>query len=169
MKDRAYHEAGHTIAARELGMPVELTTIEESVNLQFATKSLRLKDCFDEDELLLGSLRRKDGYPLRRRDYRLFYSILIVKVAGYIAVLKAGYRTYETHSHYEEDRALALNVLNHLKGERANRYYERIWAIAERILTARWNDVADLAQRLIEEKTIHFDESVDTSMEADVG
>ncbi len=159
MKDRAYHEAGHCIAAQGLGIPVEYTTIDESENLRFATKTLRLTDHFDEDELLLGRLRRSDGYPLRRRDYRKFYSLLIVKIAGYIAVLKAGYRMYEGHSHYDEDRALALNVLNHLKGDRANKYYERIWSIAERILTSRWNDVEELAQRLVEEKTVYFGES----------
>ncbi|GEM_PF-3176210 len=165
MKSFAYHEAGHVVAALHMGFDVEYTTIEQDVSPLWATKTVRLKDFFDEDALMFGRLERKGKKSLTREDYKIFYSILIQKLAGYIAVELASELsgelaevggTDELSAHFNEDRAFALNTLNHLEREAADKKFKRIEGITTKLLKHRWEEVESLSRRLQEERTVYF-------------
>jgi len=156
MKSYAYHQAGHTIVAQHLGLPVEYTTIDEEVSPLAATKTIRLNDYFDEDELMLGRLKAKGKKALEREDYNMFYSILLFKLAGYMAVELADEEMVSEKKHYDEDRVFAFNILNHLERGNAGKRYEKMRRIARKILKSRWKEVESLAERLMEEKTVYF-------------
>jgi len=157
VKGRAFHQAGHVVAARNLGLRVAWVTIEEGVDLREATKTTRMKEYFDEDALLFGRLKRKGKEKLDPEDVSLFYAILIQRLAGYIAVELAELDlSAEGAAHFEEDRALAVNILNHLEPERAKERYQQLRRRAEKILRVCWQEVEALADRLIWEKTIYF-------------
>lgn len=157
MKSLAYHEAGHVVAALHMGFEVEYTTIEQDVSPLWATKTVRLKDFFDEDALMFGRLERKGKKSLTREDYKIFYSILIQKLAGYIAVELAGVGGSEAlSSHFNEDRAFALNTLNHLERETADKKFKRIEGITTKLLKHRWEEVESLSRRLQEERKVYF-------------
>lgn len=159
MKSWAYHEAGHTIVARYLRFSVEYTTLSDEVSAYEATKTVRLKDYFEEEALMLGTLRRKGKETLERSDYKLFYSILLQKLAGYVAVELAGFNSREEAAdHFDEDRALAINVLNYLEPEYAQQRFEKMEAIAGRVLRRKWPEVQALAEKLEMEKTVYWDE-----------
>ncbi|MCF7914714.1 MAG: hypothetical protein K9L66_06075 [Spirochaetaceae bacterium] len=155
MKSKAYHEAGHTIVAQHLGFDVEYTTIAEDVVPIEGTKTVGLKDYFNEDALMFGKLKVKGQESLSRKDYKTFYSILMIKLAGYVAIELAGFETRGA-KHYDEDRAFALNTLNHLEKEKVGKKYEKMRRIVEKILRRKWKDVEFLANRLMEEKTVYF-------------
>ncbi|MFP4180959.1 MAG: hypothetical protein ACLFQW_13095 [Spirochaetaceae bacterium] len=164
MKSCAYHEAGHTIAARHFGFTVEYTTIKEEVSPFEATKTLRLKDYFDEEEMMFGKLKVKGKDSPSRQDYKIFYSILMVKLAGYTAVELADKNMVSEYTHYDEDRAFGLNILNYLEKENAGKKYEQMRRIVKKILRRRWKEVENLAHRLLEEETVYFSStSADTS------
>lgn len=160
MRSFAFHEAGHVVVAVYLGFKVESCSIEPEVVPLWATKTVRLKDYFDEDALMFGRLERKGKEVLERKDYRLFYNILVQKVAGSVAVELAGEFTQsELSVHFEEDRAFVLNILNHLRKDVADIKFIQIQRIAKKILKYHWAEVESLAQRLLEEKTVYFDKS----------
>ncbi|MCF7949915.1 MAG: hypothetical protein K9M94_15110 [Spirochaetia bacterium] len=162
MRSYAFHEAGHVVVARYLGFKVESSSIEPQVSPLWATKTVRLKDYFDEDALMFGRLERKDKKTLERKDYRLFYNILVQKVAGSVAVeLAGGFRHTELGVHFEEDRAFVLNILNYLKKDVADIKFTQIQRIAEKILKYHWAEVETLAQRLLYEKTVYFNNPSD--------
>ena len=157
MRSFAYHEAGHVVVAKYLGFKVETSSIAPQVSPLWATKTVRLKDYFDEDALMFGRLERKGKETLERRDYRLFYNILVQKVAGSVAVELAGEFTQsELSVHFEEDLAFVLNILNYLRKGVADIKFTQIQRIAEKILKYHWAEVEALAQRLLEEKTVYF-------------
>lgn len=156
MKSYAYHEAGHTIVAQYLGFDVEYTIIDEKKSPFEATKTIRLKDYFDEDALMFGKLKVKGKERLSREDYKVFYSILLFKLAGYVAVELVDEKLVSETKHYDEDRAFALNILNYLEKGEAGKRYEKMLRIAEKILRRKWKDVESLANRLMEEKTVYF-------------
>jgi len=156
MKSYAYHEAGHTVVAQHLGLPVEYTTIDEGVSPLVATRTIRLNDYFDEDALMVGRLEVKGKETLEKDDYRMFYSILLFKLAGYIAVELADARMVSEKKHYDEDRVFAFNILNHLEKGNTGKRYEKMRRIAEKILRHRWEEVESLAKRLMEEGTVYF-------------
>lgn len=164
MRSFAFHEAGHVVVARYLGFKVESSSIEPQVSPLWATKTVRLKDYFDEDALMFGRLERKDKKTLERKDYRLFYNILVQKVAGSVAVeLAGGFKQTELSVHFEEDRAFVLNILNYLRKDVADEKFTQIQRIAEKILKYHWAEVETLAQRLLEEKTVYFGNSSDNT------
>ncbi|MDZ7794956.1 MAG: hypothetical protein U5P10_15065 [Spirochaetia bacterium] len=156
MKSYAYHEAGHTIVAQHLGLPVEYTTIDEEVSPLVATKTIRLNDYFDEDALMIGRLKARGKESLEREDYRMFYSMLLFKLAGYVAVELADEEMVNEKKHYDEDRVFAFNILNHLEKGIAEIRYEKMRRIAEKILRHKWEEVESLAKRLMEERTVYF-------------
>jgi len=156
MKSYAYHEAGHTIVAQHLGLPVEYTTIDEEVSPLVATKTIRLNDYFDEDELMLGRLKVKGKETLEREDHKMFYSILLFKIAGYVAVELEDEEMVSEKKHYDEDRMFAFNILNHLESGNVGKRYEKMRRIAEKILRRKWKDVQSLAEKLLKEKTVYF-------------
>ena len=156
MKSYAYHEAGHTIVAQHLGFPVEYTTIDEETSPLVATKTVRLRDYFDEDAMMFGHLKVRGKEKLSREDYKTFYSILLFKLAGYVAVELADEKMVSDKKHYDEDRVFAFNILNHLEKGKAGVRYEKMRRIAERILRSKWKEVESLAKRLMEEETVYF-------------
>jgi hypothetical protein len=157
MKGRAYHEAGHVVVSQVIGFPVEYTTIEEDVHPYFATKTTRLSDYFDIEALLYGELRRCDGGVPTDRDKDMLYSILLQRLGGYVAESKALMSGEIDESMYsDEDHEFALNVLNNIEEENAAKKYERMVGIVKRIIEKNWARVQYIAQRLLEERTIHF-------------
>jgi hypothetical protein len=157
LRSRAYHEAGHAVAARCLGLYVEYSTIDDEVKETDATKTVSLKDYFDEHALIMGRLKRRDKKKIERTDYRLFYSILLQKLCGYVALELAGFDLDRLPTkHYDEDRALALNVLNHIEKGKAEERYEKMQRIARRLLERRWNYVERLVEMLLKEITVYF-------------
>lgn len=158
MKSSAYHEAGHVVAARHMGFEVESATIEEGVSPLRATKTMSFGDYFDEDELMLGRLVRKGGNAAVRHDYKIFYSFLILKLAGSIAVEMAGISdSSDLAVHFNEDRAFVRNTLRLLDTQGIEHKFEQIERIASKLLKNRWSEVESLAKRLLVEKTVFFD------------
>lgn len=156
MKSHAYHEAGHTIVAQHLGFPVEYTTIDEGTSPLEATKTIRLNEYFEEDALMFGQLKVKGKETLSREDYKVFYSILLFKLAGYVAVELVDEKMISEKRHYDEDRVFAFNILNHLEKGKAGERYEKMRGIADKILRRKWKGVESLANRLMDEKTVYF-------------
>jgi len=116
-----------------------------------------MKDYFDEDALLFGCLKRKGKEELDEEDVGLFFAILIERLAGYIAVELAEFDlSEEGAAHFEEDKALAVNILNHLEPEQAKKRYRQLHRRAEKILRLHWHEVEELAERLMHETTVYF-------------
>ncbi len=156
-KSKAYHEAGHTIAARHLGFPVKSTTIEDTAIPGHMTDTFHLRDYFDENYLHLGRLKRKGKAKLERADLRLFYALLLQSLAGYAAVELAGFDMKAVrNNHYEEDRVLALNVLKSLELSRVSERHEKMLENARKLLRKRWHDVEVLVVMLMREGTVRF-------------
>ncbi|MCF7916109.1 MAG: hypothetical protein K9L66_13160 [Spirochaetaceae bacterium] len=158
MSTYAHHEAGHTIVAQHFGLPVEYTTIKDE-NLLEATKTVQLSDYFEEEALMLGKLKAKGNNEPTREEYKIFYSILMMKLAGYVVIELTGKGPKPEIEHYDEDRGFALNTLNHLETERANEKYEKMRRIVEKILKSKWDEVESLANRLMEERIVYFETS----------
>lgn len=157
MKSFAYHEAGHVVAARHMGFKVESTTIAENVPPLRATKTVRLNDYFDEEQLMFGRLVRIDGKAPTRHDLKIFYSLLVLKLAGTIAVEMAELNEKSGPSeHFWEDRAFTKNTLSLIVKEGIDKKYARIERIAAKLLNNRWSEVEALANRLLVEKTVYF-------------
>ncbi len=157
MKSFAYHEAGHVVAAWHMGFDVESTTIEKDVSPLWATKTVSFKDYFDEEQLMFGRLVCKGGEAPSRHDYKIFYSILILKLSGSLAVEFAGEQDHSYLSdHFNEDRAFAMNTLRLLKTQGIDRKYSQIERIAYKLLKNRWSEVETLANRLMNERTVYF-------------
>lgn len=157
MKSIAYHEAGHVIAAWHMGFDVESTTIEQDVSPLRATKTVSFDDFFDEEQLMFGRLKRKSSQSLSRYDYKIFYSILILKMCGPLAVDLAGVEDCTSLSdHNNEDRAFARNTLRLLKTEAVDQKFTQIERIANKLLQNRWREVGSLVDRLLVEKTVYF-------------
>jgi hypothetical protein len=141
-----------------MGLRVEYATIREDVDLREATKTETLRDHFEEDALLLGRLKRKGHPSLTSDDIRLVNAILVERLAGYVAVELAELDlSSEGAAHFADDRAVAVNILNHLAREYATPRFKGIWRKAEEILRSRWEDVERLAARLLRETTVYFD------------
>jgi len=157
LKSFAYHEAGHVVAAWQMGFDVESTTIKKDVSPLWATKTVSFKDYFDEEQLMFGRLVCKDGQPPSRYDFKIFYSILILKLSGSLAVDLAGAQDDSYLSdHFNEDRAFTKNTLRLLKAQGIDRKYTQIEQIAYKLLKNRWSEVESLAKRLMDEKTVYF-------------
>ena len=157
MKNFAYHEAGHVVAALHMGLKVDYTTIEDGVSPMKATKTVRLNDYFDEDQLMFGRLVPKGQRKLSREDYRIFYAILIQKLAGYQVVEMTGLCDHpKLSNHFYADRAFTQNTLRLLKKSGLDKTYEQIERITIKVLKNRWKEVDDLARRLMEEKRVYF-------------
>ncbi len=140
-----------------MGFDVESTTIEQDVSPLRATKTVRFSDYFDEEQLMFGRLVRNGSHALSRNDYKVFYSLLILKVSGPLAVDLAGVDDGAYLSdHDKEDRAFAKNTLRLLKAEGIDQKYTKIERIANKLLQTNWREVGSLADRLLVEKTVYF-------------
>ncbi|MFW5714959.1 MAG: hypothetical protein ACOCXF_01120 [bacterium] len=145
------------VAAWQMGFDVESTSIEEDVSPLWATKTVSFKDYFDEEQLMFGRLVRRSGEAPSRYDYKIFYSILVLKLSGALAVDLAGVRDGSYLSdHFNEDKAFAINTLRLLNTQGIDRIYSQIERIAYKLLKNRWSEVETLAKRLLDEKTVYF-------------
>jgi hypothetical protein len=156
----AYHEAGHTVVALHVGLPVEIVTVEISVvdgeeegahTRHVATRGLRrLEDAIEAKAV-----------KVQPEQYALVLNNLLVCWGGVVAerlLCRRAPGPFWTRRPDEgSDAAYALAMARMVGvpgGRQARAFVDRFEVEARRILTQRWHEVEAVAKALLKHGTV---------------
>jgi hypothetical protein len=156
LESTAHHEAGHAVAAYQLGQPIKSVTISPDDD---SSGSVSTGPYFSGDEW--DQLIRVNSEDISGGMQQRLENDVLVCLAGPAAEKRFNFFGYRK-GHGEQDRKIAMNWLSKLEGDNQTLgYYFRMFDLRARNFVQRatnWGLICHLAETLLVRPTLTGDE-----------